>query len=85
VRAGDAGAEPVLRVGLFSEPAAIVHLLESYLASLGPAQIAYRAPRWLLRRLLRSVSSAGKGKDKLSDRRTDESGDRVVEKITGAA
>ena len=51
VRAGDAGGPRPLSVGLFSEPAAVVHLLEAYLASLSLGQLGFRGLRWIGRRL----------------------------------
>lgn len=52
VRAADSGRQRPLSIGLFSEPAAVVHLLEAYLAGLGLGQVLYRSLRWMGRRLL---------------------------------
>ena len=40
-----------LSLGLFSEPASVVHLLESYLAGLSLGQLSWRSLRWFWRRL----------------------------------
>lgn len=53
-RAGDAGRQAPLSLGLFSEPGSVVHLLENYLASLSLTQLAWRSLRWLWRRLRRA-------------------------------
>jgi hypothetical protein len=53
VHARDFGVERPLTVGLLSEPAAAVHLLEAYLANLHVGQVAFRSARWLGRRLAR--------------------------------
>ncbi len=50
-RSGDAAEEAALSLGLFSEPDSVVHLLENYLAGLGPGQLSWRSLRWLWRRL----------------------------------
>lgn len=55
-RAADARGERALSVGLFSEPSAVVHLLEAYLASLSGRQLAFRSTRWLWRRMRRGLN-----------------------------
>jgi len=54
---GDYGGPKPLRLGLVSEPRAMVHLLEAYLAELSLGQVVYRSLRWLGRRLLRREPS----------------------------
>jgi len=49
-RAGDAASPRVLRVGLVSEPQAMVALLEAYVAELGTVELLRRGVRWLWRR-----------------------------------
>lgn len=51
VRAGDSSGDAALSLGLFSEPASVVHLLESYLAGLSLGQLSWRSLRWFWRRL----------------------------------
>lgn len=52
-RCGDYRRPRPLVMGLVSQPRAMVHLLEAYLAELSLGQVLYRAARWLTRRLLR--------------------------------
>jgi len=52
VAAGDRGRERAVAIGMVSEPATMVPMLERYLADLSLGQLVYRSTRWLWRRLL---------------------------------
>jgi len=51
LRSGDAGSQPVVRIGLVSQPKTMVALLEAYVDELGTAELIRRGGRWLWRRL----------------------------------
>jgi glycosyltransferase involved in cell wall biosynthesis len=55
VHARDFGRERSVQIGLVSEPAAMIDLLECYLSDLGLGEAAYRGARWLARQLARRV------------------------------
>jgi hypothetical protein len=59
VHARDHGERRTVSIGLFSEPKALVSLLESYLDELHVGQIAFRSARWLSRRALRGMRRSG--------------------------
>jgi hypothetical protein len=51
--ARDFGRRRSVQIGLVSEPAAMIDLLECYLSDLGLGEVAYRGGRWLVRQLAR--------------------------------
>ncbi len=53
VRAGDADTQPVVRIGMVSQPKTMVALLEAYVDELGSAELVRRGVRWLWRRFRR--------------------------------
>lgn len=48
--AGDAAGQPLLRIGLVSQPATSAEMLEAYVAELPVGEVARRGARWLWRR-----------------------------------
>ncbi len=52
LRAGDAEAERVVRIGMISKPETMERVLEAYVDALGTGRLAYRGARWVARRAL---------------------------------